>query len=705
MQIKLLAIFAFVLFALVVINIRISYIAKTNGDKYTKQVLSQQQYDSRTIPFRRGEIRDRNGMVLAKSEKVYNLVLDCYAVNQNEDYIEPTVRALVSTMGLNETEVRDKLTNDATKNSQYQVLKRQVTVDEKKDFDDYASTSEDKKLTDAERKERQNIQGIWFEENYIRQYPMDNVASTVVGFANNLNDGVSGLEVWYSDVLNGVNGREFGYLNEDSELQRTIIEPTNGNSLVMAMDVNIQQIVEKYIAQFEAEHQDGPNESTAGHGALNVGVIVADPNSGEILAMATNKGYNLNDAFDLTGWYTDAQVDKMTEEEHSKALNERWSNFCVTDSYEPGSTMKPITMAYGLECGALTGDETFTCDGGEQITDTYIKCDDIYGHGAETLGDVIKNSCNDAVMQISMKIGISNFLKAQDLFGFGQKTGIDLPNENTGSIYDRQGMHEVELATNAFGQGFTCSMIQELAAFSAVVNGGYYYQPQMVKQVLDANGGVAKSIDPVLMRNPISLRSSSMLREYLELAVEEGIGKKARVPGYRVGGKTGTSEKLPRGNEKYIVSFIGAVPINDPQVVCYVVIDEPNVEDQTFGGFPQIMFRQIMTEVLPYMNIYPTEEITDDLLNDLGITMDQALGGGNAAGAETGETNEDGTPAGGEDGEDTSSNAEATNGAMLGDPENPVAVQDNLPAPPQQEEDGQEDDGMQGVTNDDLMIE
>lgn len=694
MQIKLLAIFAFVLLALAIINIRISYIAKTSGDKYTKQVLSQQQYDSRTIPFRRGEIRDRNGTVLAKSEKVYNLVLDCYAVNQKEDYIEPTVRALVSTMGLDESEVRSRLTSDETKDSQYQVLKRQVTIEEKQAYEDYVSTDAEKKLTDEQIKERRNITGIWFEENYIREYPMSTVASTVVGFSNNLNDGVSGLEVWYSDVLNGVNGREFGYLNEDSELQRTIIEPTNGNTLVMSIDTNIQQVVEKYIAQYEAEHMDGPSDENAGHGAKNVGVIVADCNTGEILAMATNKGYDLNDPFDLTGWYSDTEVDKMSEEDHSKALNERWANFTVSEAFEPGSTMKPITVSYALDIGAITDDESYMCDGGEQITDRYIKCDNVWGHGMESLSDVIMNSCNDAIMQISMKVGIGNFLQCQAEFGFGLKTGIDLPNENAGILYTKNSMHEVELATNAFGQGFTCSMIQELAAFSTVVNGGYYYQPHVVRQVLDPSGGVAKTIDPVVLRNPISQRSSSLLREYLEKGVSEGTGRRARVPGYRVGGKTGTAEKLPRENGKYVVSFIGAVPINDPQVVCYVVIDEPNVEDQTQGGYPQIMFRQIMTEVLPYMNIYPTEEITDNLLSELGITQDEALAGGNAVQNETQETNEDGTPVEGAGSGD----------GVQGDPENPVAQQENLPGPPEANENAPVDDGAEGVTPDDLQL-
>ena len=263
---------------------------------------------------------------------------------------------------------------------------------------------------------------------------------------------------------------------------------------------------------------------------------MANPQNGEIYAMASNHGFDLTDPTDLSDKYTDAQIAAMTEEEHSDALNEKWYNYCVSESFEPGSTFKPITVAAALETGAITENDSYVCDGGEFVTDTEIKCDNIYGHGQETLSDVIKNSCNDGMMQIGMKMGITPFLKYQRLFNFGTPTGIDLPNESAGVLYNRDTMHEVELATNTFGQTFTCTMIQELAAFNAVVNGGYYYQPHMVKQVLDDNGGVVKNINPVVVRQPVSSRSADFVLNAMEQTVQDGTGKKGRVPGYRVAG-------------------------------------------------------------------------------------------------------------------------------------------------------------------------
>ena len=451
------------------------------------------------------------------------------------------------------------------------------------------------------------------------------------------------MEAYYDDVLNGTNGREYGYLNTDSELERTVIEPVHGNNLVLTLDVNIQQIVEKYIAQFDEEHADGPNsEELNGKGSKTTGVIVADPKAGEILAMATNHSYDLNNPQDLSDLYTDAEVSALSQTEEgqkelSDALADKWSNFCVSQDFEPGSTFKPVTVSSALESGALTGDETFYCDGGEFVTDTQINCDNVYGHGEETLSQVIENSCNDALMQIAFKMGISDFCKYQELFNFGSRTGIDLPNESSGTVYSENNMHEVELATSSF------TMVQELAAFSAVINGGYYYKPHVVGQITNSDGGVVKNVEPILMRQPISARSSSMLRDYLEATVSEGTGKKARVPGYRVGGKTGTAEKYPRGNGKYLVSFIGAVPMDDPQLVVYVIIDEPNVEDQSIGGYAMTIAQKIMMEVLPYLNIPQTEEITDELLAELGMTREEAESG-RVAETQTPETNEDGTP-------------------------------------------------------------
>ena len=651
--------FAFVLFILVALNIRIAYINVKSGDTYTRQVLSQKQYDSQTIPYRRGEIQDRNGNVLARSEKVYNVILDCYEINSDEDYLEPTIRAVVAAFGnssstedaekkITDEKVRSIITSEDNADSRYYVLKKLISSDEKKTFEDSVSTSAEG-LSDAQIEERSNVKGVWFEETYKREYLMNTLASGVIGFSNSLNQGSAGVEAYYDDVLNGTNGREYGYLNTDSELERTVIEPVHGNNLVLTLDVNIQQIVEKYIAQFDEEHADGPNsEELNGKGSKTTGVIVADPKTGEILAMATNHSYDLNNPQDLSDLYTDAEVSALSQTEEgqkelSDALADKWSNFCVSQDFEPGSTFKPVTVSSALESGALTGDETFYCDGGEFVTDTQINCDNVYGHGEETLSQVIENSCNDALMQIAFKMGISDFCKYQELFNFGSRTGIDLPNESSGTVYSENNMHEVELATSSFGQSLTSTMIQELAALSAVINGGYYYKPHVVGQITNSDGGVVKNVEPILMRQPISARSSSMLRDYLEATVSEGTGKKARVPGYRVGGKTGTAEKYPRGNGKYLVSFIGAVPMDDPQLVVYVIIDEPNVEDQSTGGYAMTIAQKIMMEVLPYLNIPQTEEITDELLAELGMTREEAESG-RVAETQTPETNEDGTP-------------------------------------------------------------
>ena len=632
MQIKLLAVFAFVLCILVILLVRITYITTKSGSQYARQVLSQQSYDSRTLPYRRGEIRDSNGIILARSDRVYNVVLDCYAINSNEDYIEPTIEAVCDSLGLDKSEVRDRITNEKTKDSQYQVVKQRVSEEEKEAYEQYVSLDESRGLSQEERRRLQNVVGVWFEEEYQRSYPYGTLASNVIGFSNSIDQGVCGLEASYDSLLNGTNGRTFGYLNEDSEFQRTTIEPEHGKTLVTTLDLNIQQILEKYIQEFEETYGDSLKHEK---GAKNIGVVVMDPNSGAVLGMATNSGFDLNDPQDMSALYSGAEIKAMSEDEYVEALNRMWSNFCVSEGYEPGSVIKPITVSSALEVGATVDGDYYYCDGGEFITDTKINCDNVYGHGDETLEYAIVNSCNDALMQIGMKMGISNFTTYQRLFGFGSPTGIDLPNENAGVIYSRNTMHEVELATCTFGQGFTCNMIQEITAFSAVVNGGYYYQPHVVRQVLNADGSVEKTVDALVLKQPISSRVSSLLRRYLETAVKEGTGRKSQVPGYRTGGKTGTSEKIDpdthaRAAGKYLVSFIGAAPIDDPKVVIYVIVDEPNVYQQADSSYAQTLFRKIATEVFPYLGLYPTEEIDPNLLAYLGITEADVVQGGTA---------------------------------------------------------------------------
>jgi stage V sporulation protein D (sporulation-specific penicillin-binding protein) len=632
MQIKLLAVFAFILLFLIVLLIRIAYINAKSGQTYAKKVLSQEDYDSRTLKSRRGEIQDANGRIMAYSQKQYNVILDCKEVNSYSDqpyfsyYVDATIKALTESFDLTEAEVRDRIENEATRESQYQLLVSGITESQKEAYEEYVASA-DKTVKVGDEEITFKIIEAWFEESYARVYPMDSVASTVIGFANSLGDGISGLEAYYDDMLQGTDGRIFGYLNEDQEYQKRTIAPENGYTLQMTIDVNIQQIIEKYIAEFDEEYGDETDDGTAKHGAKNIGVIAMNPNTGAILGMATNSGYDLNNPQDLSAWYSPSELKAMTDEEYIDALNTMWKNFCVTDGYEPGSTVKPISVASALECGAITDADTFICDGGEFITDTTIHCDNIYGHGLETVAEAIKNSCNDALMQIGAKMGVSRFVSYQSLFNFGKRTGIDLPNEATGAVYTQDSMNEVELATCVFGQGFTCTMIQEIAAFCSVVNGGYYYQPHVVGKILDEDGKLIKSMDSLLLKQTISSDVSDLVKGYLQKAVEEGTGKNSRVPGYLTGGKTGTAEKInpetgQRWDGKYVVSFIGAAPINDPQIVIYVVIDEPNVEDQAVSTYAQVIFRKIATEVLPYMNIYPTEEVTDQLLYELGLTRD-----------------------------------------------------------------------------------
>ena len=602
MKNKLSILFLCVLGALVVLLGVITYINFHSGEKYKKQVLSQaqQKYQNRTIPSKRGSIYDRNGNLLATSNKVYNVILDCRTINSETDYIEPTIRALENIFGVEETAVRKALTDDETKDSQYWVIKRAASMDDQKAFEDYCDLSDTTGLTAAEIKERQNVKGVWFEEDYQRVYPYNELACDTLGFTYSRDSADYGLEGYYNSSLVGIDGRQYGYLNDDSNVEQTIIEAKDGNNLETSLDLGIQQIVEKWVNAFM--------EST---GAKNIGVIVENPNNGEILAMDGGDRYDLNDPRDLSDQYTKEEQAAMSDSETMTILSDRWNNFCVTDIYEPGSVVKPIVMAAALEQGKISTSDTFYCDGfqnfGVEGNMTTIKCANIYGHGMETLAEVIANSCNDAMMQIGAAMGAENFLKAQSTFNFGSRTGIDLPNEGYGIMHTIETMKETELACSAFGQGFSCTMIQEINAMCSVINGGYYYQPHLVTKIKDASGATVKNISPILQKQTISESISADIRSYMQASVEQGTSMTSKVQGYSSGGKTGTAEKFPRGNGKYVGSFIGFAPVEEPQVVIYVVIDEPNVEDQASSVYAQYVAQAILSEMLPYMNIQPDE--------------------------------------------------------------------------------------------------
>ena len=602
MKKKLIILFLLIACALTGLIGRIMYIQYVKGATYEKIVLSQQAYDSETIPYRRGDILDSKGTILATSTDVYNLVLDCKVLTSDvggkQPYLEPTLTALFSCYPeLNESEIR-QLVADAP-DSPYNVLLKKISYEE---MNKYASMA-------ADTENYPNLKGVWFEKNYIRTYPYGSLASPVIGFTRSDNVGMLGLESYYDDVLSGTNGRRYGYLNSDNDLEKTVREAVDGDTIVTTIDANLQSIVEDKIKEFcdtfEGAYRDGP-------AASNIGVLIMNPKNGEVKAMAQYPTFDLTDPWNLDSVYTKEEQEAMSDEEIADARDRLWTNFCVSSTYEPGSTAKPFTVACGFETGTLKGNESYVCDGGETISGHTVRCVNRNGHGTETIRTALMDSCNDALMQMSYRIGAENFCNYQSIFGFGLRTNVDLPGEaRTDSLLHHvDDMKTIDLATNSFGQNFNVTMIQMGGAFSSLVNGGNYYQPHMVSKVLDEKGNVIRTIDPVRLKQTISEETSTQLKNYLYDTVSEGTGRYAKVAGYSMGGKTGTAQKSVGGSKdekNYLVSFIGYFPQDDPQYVIYAVVDEPNAKEQAHSTYAQNLVREILEEALPYLNIYQDE--------------------------------------------------------------------------------------------------
>lgn len=626
---KLVIIFVILLVFICILIGRLIFINLTSSDKYARIVMAQMDYDSKTIPFKRGDIRDRNGTVLAASEKVYNLVLDPYVVlNSNGECTKPTAEAIEEFFGIDASEVYKVL--DDSPESRYIVMAKELDYDTVKAYQNFMDSEDE-----SDKEKSAYVKGIWFEEEYLRKYPYDSLAAALIGFTVKGNEGTWGIEGYYNDMLNGTDGREYGYLSEESDFERTTVGAVNGYNVVSTIDLNIQRIVEKYITKLNNER-----------GSENTGVIVANPNTGEILAMASAPTFNLNDPRDLSTYFTEDEIEAMSDEEIVNFYNKVWRNFCVSDTFEAGSTIKPLTIGAALDEHKVSTEDSFFCDGGEDLFDgsgtQHIACHNTYGHGTTTLQEAIMWSCNDALMQIGAKLGTSDMLRYHHLYGFGEYTGIDLPGEASAEslIFNESTMGSFELATSAFGQGFNLSMVQMVAAFSSIVNGGHYYRPYVVKEIVTDGGNVVKSFDKVLVQNTLSEETCNWLKEAMHQTVsDDGVnttGTAARVEGYTIGGKTGTAEKVPRGSGKYVVSFIGFAPVENPQVVVYVVVDELQ-DNQEDSSAPTKMAGDILSEVLPYLQIFPSTG------TESGETSGENTDHIYQWGAE-GETNADGTP-------------------------------------------------------------
>lgn len=590
---KLYIVFGVLCILFVALIFRLMYIEYTSGEKYEKIVLSQQEYDSTIIPYKRGDIVDSKGTVLATSVDVYNVILDSKVLHANEEKISSTIAYLTQCFPeITADQVNQEITDNPER--EYTVLAKHVSYEEKAAFEALMNGEDTK----------DQIAGIWFEKEYTRTYPYNSLASAMIGFAN-ATTGVIGLENQYNDTLNGTNGRSYGYLNADSNLEQTVIEPENGYSLVATIDTNIQSIVESAILQANEEmKQETEGQAT---GSNNTAVLVMDPQNGDVLAMASYPNFDLNNPKDLSAYFTEEELAGMSDEDKMNQLNKLWQNYTISNTFEPGSTFKPFTEAMGLDSGSLRGDETYICDGSEWVSGHEIHCVNRSGHGTEDLRGALRDSCNDALMQMVRAIGPANFAKYSREYGFGQKTGIDLPGEaSTASLIfseEQLARTESNLAVSSFGQGFNVTMIQLASSFCSLINGGNIYQPHVVKKIVDGSGNTVQEISPVVTKETVSQEVSDTLRDYMYTVVSEETGAKAAVEGYAIGGKTGTAEKVPRGSGNYVVSFIGFAPVDDPQVVVYVVVDEPHVADQSHCSQSSYIAKNIFSQILPYMNI------------------------------------------------------------------------------------------------------
>lgn len=633
MQKKLVVLFLLVLLAFAGLSVRLFYLVKTNQTSYQKQVLSQQISDARTLPAKRGDIVDAKGTKLATSEKVYNLQIDAYIMQSKEDYVEPTLQALSANFPqLDMNVIRTHLVSNP--DSRYYIALRQLTFEQISGFKEAQA-------------ENNKIQGVYFEEEYKRIYPGGSLAADVVGFTTSDNRGQYGLEEFYNETLNGIPGREYGYLNEEDEVERTVKAAINGNTIHSTIDSNIQGIVEKYLKEFNEENK---NAAKVGNGAENVGCIIMECNTGNVLAMASYPTYDLNNTRDTSALLgsprieqyvndknytiyrnthetiTQEVLDSMSDEDIMLNLNNLWKNFCISNTYEPGSVAKPFTVAAALETGSISWEDTFQCTGGLEVGGHFIKCHSYKtgGEGTVTVRDSIAWSCNVALMKIGASLGKEEFVKFQNIFNFGLKTNVDLAGEarTANLLFPTDQMGAADLATNSFGQNFNVTMIQMATGFSSLINGGYYYEPHLVSKITNSSGAVVENIEPRVLKQTVSASTSELIRQACRATVmEEGgsrrTGKTARPAGYAIGGKTGTAETLPRHNGQYVVSFMGFAPADDPQIVIYVVVDRGNGDSLGNAKLATGIVRNVLTEVLPYLNIFMTEELSEKEIKEL----------------------------------------------------------------------------------------
>ena len=571
----------------------------------------------------RGRILDRNGMVLAESASVKTLVCNPQDVRTNGD-LNKCVQVISPIIGMSDA----KLKACFEENSQYRIIKKRLNAEESQAIEaminpqyEEEDTREAKERNEEKRELKNALAGIYFENDSKRYYPY-NVASHVLGFTGYDNNGIQGVELIFDDYLSGIDGA----VSQNRNASGTTIEDQQaeylkaaeqGCDVVLTIDENIQHFLEKHLE--EAVLKNELKEGAAG--------IVMNPKTGEILAIATKPDFDANNPYDITQFleyavefeadYGDEDdtedgetatprptedPDDYSDEFISQARSKMWRDKAVSDTYEPGSTFKIITAAAALEEDIVDENSNFFCAGFKQVADRKIECANKNGHGAQTFAEGVKNSCNPVFMEVGIAMGEDTFMNYFEAFGFTSKTGIELGGESTGLYYDK--MSEVDLATSSFGQGFQITPLQMITAVSAAVNGGERMKPTIVKEIKNTNG-VVKTYSPQVVNRVISEKTSELMREMLEAVVadQNATGKNAYVKGYRIGGKTGTSEKQPRGSDKRIASFVGFAPANDPELVCLIMLDEPQTANKYGGTIAAPVCAEIIAESLDYLGV------------------------------------------------------------------------------------------------------
>ena len=562
---KILVVFLCAMFVIFFLMGRLVYLMVFDAEYYQKKAEALHERE-REIKAARGEIIDAGENVLATNRTVCTISV----IHSQITDPEGVIKALSETLEMDEETVRKRV--------------------EKISSMERIKTNVDKEIGDTIR--NMELDGVKVDEDFKRYYPYNELASTVLGFTGGDNQGIIGLEVRYEDVLKGTNGRILTTTDargvELDKVAEDRVEPVAGNTLQISLDYNIQMYAQQMAEKVMEEKQ-----------ADGVSILLMNPQNGEILAMVNVPEFNLNDPFTLN---TGVDESALTDEQKQDALNQMWRNRCINDTYEPGSTFKIITASASLEAGVVKLDDGFSCPGYRVVEDRKIRCHKVGGHGAETFVEGVQNSCNPVFIDLGLRLGVDRFCEYYDQFGLMDLTGVDLPGEASTIMHKKENIGLVELATMSFGQSFQITPVQLATTVSSLINGGRRVTPHFGVRVLDKEGKEVKTFSYGKGKRILSEETSATMRTILESVVSEGSGKNAAVEGYRIGGKTATSQTLPRSANKYISSFVGFVPADNPQVLGMCVIYNP--QGVYYGGIIAApVIANIFENILPYLGI------------------------------------------------------------------------------------------------------